>query len=56
MIKEVIVSGKELHVRYESEIWKFYMKKEDLPKYLGGVHPVPKTVIDFMRKHPDRVR
>lgn len=56
MIKEVYVHGKELRVRYESEIWKCYAKKEDIPKNLHGVYPVPKTVIDFMRKHPNKVR
>lgn len=56
MIKEVVVCGKELHVRYESEIWKCYAKKEDIPKYLQGVYPIPKTVIDFMKKNPNKVR
>lgn len=56
MIKEVVVKGKEIMVRYESEVWKFYMKKEDIPFGLKGVHVLPKTVVNFMRQNPDKVR
>lgn len=56
MIKEVYVHGKMISVRYESEVWKYYMKKEDLPKMMGGVQQLPKTVVTFMRQHPDKVR
>lgn len=56
MIKEVVVKGKEIMVRYESEVWKFYMKKEDIPFGLTGVHVLPKTVVNFMRQNPNKVR
>lgn len=56
MIKEVIVKGKEVVVRYESEKWKFYMKKEDIPYGMKGISVLPKTVINFMRQNPDKVR
>ena len=56
MIKEVIVKGKMIVVIYESEKWKFYMKKEDIPCGMKGISVLPKTVIDFMRKNPDKVR
>ena len=55
-IDYVVVVGKEVRVMYESGRYAFYMKAEDLPKMLGGVHVLPKTVVDFMRKNPDRVR
>ena len=56
MIKEVVVKGKEILVRYESEKWKIYMKKSDIPYGMKGVNPVPNTVIKFMREYPSRVR
>lgn len=56
MIKEVVVKGKEIMVRYESEVWKFYMKKEDIPFGLTGVRVLPKTVVNFMRQNPNKVR
>lgn len=56
MIKEVYVSGKEVHVRYDSERWACYMKKEDLPWGMKGVKPLPKTVVNFMRENPNKVR
>ena len=55
-IKEVLVRGKELQVRYESEVWKAYRKQEDIPFGMKGIKPVPKTVVEFMRNHPERVR
>ncbi len=56
MINEVIVKGKEVVVRYESGLWKCYMKKEDLPPMMKGVQVLPKKVIDFMRQNPNKVR
>lgn len=56
MIKEVYVRGKEIIVRYESEKWKCYMKKEDIPAMMKGVKVLPKTVINFMRMNPNKVR
>jgi len=56
MIKEVIVKGKMVVVRYESERWKSYMKKEDIPYGTKGISVLPKTVINFMRQNPDKVR
>ena len=55
-IQEVLVKGNMLVVRYKSEQWKFYMKKADILPMMKGVQPIPKTVIEFMRKHPNRVR
>lgn len=55
MIKEAIVIGREVRVRYESEIWRCYMRKEDLPQSLGGVHPLPNTVKEFLRTHTGRI-
>lgn len=55
-IKEIVVKGKEVLVRYDSEVWKCYMKKEDLTSTLKGVQAIPKTVITFMVKHPNKVR
>lgn len=56
MIKEVVVKGKEVLVYYESGRIMFYMKKEDLPKMMKGISILPKTVIEFMRKNPNKVR
>lgn len=56
MIKEVVVRGKGINVRYESEVWKFYMKKEDIPYGMKGVQVLPKTVVNFMRQYPNKVR
>ena len=55
-IDEVVVKGKELMVYYKSGKVNFYMRKEDLPKMLGGVYVIPKTVITFMRQYPNKVR
>ena len=55
MIKEAIIAGKEVRVRYSSEVWKCYMRKEDIPQNLGGVHPIPKTVKEFLRSHTGRI-
>lgn len=56
MIKEVFVRGKEVVVRYESEKWKCYMKKDDIPYGMKGISILPKTVVNFMRQNPDKVR
>lgn len=56
MIKAVVIEGKIVKVRYESEVWRCYMKKEDIPYMLQGVSPLPKTVIKFMREYPNKVR
>ena len=55
-IKEIVVKGKEVLVRYNSEVWKTYMKKEDIPPMVKGVQPIPRTVINFMINHPNKVR
>ena len=55
-IKEIVVKGKEVLVRYNSEVWKTYMKKEDIPPMVKGVQTIPKTVINFMINHPNKVR
>lgn len=55
MIERVIVRGKDVTVQYESGKWAFYRKKEDIPSMMKGIQPLPKTVIDFMRKHPNKV-
>lgn len=56
MIKEVVVRGKFVSVRYESERWIEYAKKEDIPRGLKGVRVLPDSVVRFMREHPERVR
>lgn len=56
MIKEVVVKGKELMVRYESEKWCIYMKRADIPTGMKGVKPLPNTVVEFMRHNPSKVR
>lgn len=55
-IKEIVVKGKEVLVRYNSEAWRTYMKKEDIPPMVKGVQPIPRTVINFMINHPNKVR
>lgn len=55
-ICEVVVNGKVLTVYYESGKVGCYMKKEDIPWGLGGVQPMPKTVVAFMRQFPNKVR
>ena len=56
MIKTVKIQGKDVLVRYESEVLKIYRKPEDINKTEKGVQPLPKTVINFMRNHPEKVR
>ena len=56
MIKEIIIKGKEVHVHYESEIWKCYMKLKDIPDNMKGIYPLPKKVIKFMQENPNKVR
>lgn len=56
MIKGVVIQGKTVLVRYDSELWRCYMKAADIPPMLGGVRPLPKSVINFMRMHPNKVR
>ena len=55
MIKEVYVHDKEVSVRYESETWRIYRKACDMQKNMSGVQQIPQTVIEFMRKHPNKV-
>lgn len=55
MIKEVYIHGKEVSVRYGSETWKIYRKACDMQKNMSGVQQIPQTVIEFMRKHPNKV-
>lgn len=56
MIKEIVVKGKDVYVRYESEVWKCYRKQSDIPQGLSGVRPIPNTVVRFMRQYPNKVR
>lgn len=56
MIKEIVIKGKEVHVRYDSEVWKCYMKKADMPNNMKGIQPLPNSVITFMRNNPNKVR
>lgn len=56
MINEVVVKGKDVLVRYESEVWRNYRKKEDIPYGMKGVSVIPKSVINFMRSNPSKVR
>ena len=56
MIKEVVIKGKEVLVRYDSEKWNVYMKKADIPFGMKGVKVLPKTVINFMKENPNKVR
>ena len=55
-IEKVLVRGKDVTAIYKSGKAKFYRKKEDLTPYLGDVSPLPKTVVEFMRAYPNRVR
>lgn len=55
-IDEVVVNGKVLTVYYKSGKVGCYMRKEDIPKMMGGVQAMPKTVVNFMRQYPNKVR
>ena len=46
----------ELIVYYKSGRVKCYTKDKNVAKYQKGISLVPKTVINFMRENPDKVK
>lgn len=55
-VRVLKVNGRyELAVTYKSGKVKLYTKDEKVAHYTRGITMVPKTVIDFMRKNPNKV-